>query len=350
MNKLRYGLVAAGTIARVHAKALAARPDVELAAASDVSEKTLAATCEQFGIPARYADYKEMFKKENLDVAIVCTPNAFHCDAVLAALKAGCHVMCEKPPAVSVKEARKMADAAVQAGKRLFYGVHMRFEPAVETARAYLDSGRLGEVYHASVHMFRRRGIPGLGSWFTTKAISGGGALIDIGVHMLDRAHYLMGLPKPVSVSAATHAKFGCDPESYNYISMWGTPVKGGVFDVDDLAAAFVRFDNGASLVLQVSWAANTEQSQETRIMGTKGGIQFAGNDLKIVTEDNGFISDIVPQFKPGDVRAKQHAHLIECIRDPKKPLRTDHAHGIVLQSMLDAIYESAKTGKQVNL
>lgn len=351
MSQLRYGFVGAGTIMRCHADRLAQRGDVTLAAVADVSEGAVAASAEKFGIPGRYTDYREMIEKEKLDVVVVCVPNAYHADATLAALKAGAHVLCEKPPALNAAQAEAMAAAAAERNLHLMYGLHMRFLGETETARAYLESGRLGNIYHATVQMYRRRGIPGLGSWFTTKAVSGGGALIDIGVHILDLTHYLMGQPKPVAASAVTHARFGVDPEHYNYLSMWANPVPGGPFDVDDLAAGLIRFENGASLVIQVSWAANTTDGSEIRVMGDKGGIEInPGNSVRILTEDNGFISDITPHYKKPDPYAGEHANLIDAIRDRNKKIRTDGRQGMVLQHMLDAIYRSAAEGHETEI
>jgi predicted dehydrogenase len=266
-------------------------------------------------------------------------------------LQAGCHVLCEKPPALNVAQAEEMAAEAQKQGRRLAFGLNQRFHPEVEAGHHYLTSGRLGEVYHASVQMYRRRGIPGLGSWFTTKAVAGGGALIDVGVHELDKTHYLMGQPKPIAVSAVTHARFGSNPESYNYLAMWGNPVPGGTFDVDDLATAMIRFENGASMVIQVSWAANTPQGSEVRVMGTQGGLYIdATKTLTVVTEDNGFIADIKPQFKQQESKTLQLDHVIDCIRHSKKPLRMDAEQGVVLQKMLDGIYASAAAGAEVKL
>ncbi|MEM7028422.1 MAG: Gfo/Idh/MocA family oxidoreductase [Chloroflexota bacterium] len=348
MTKLRCGFVGGGTIMRVHAGLLQKRNDVDLVAVSDVSETVLNTAADMFYISGRYADYKDMVSQENLDFMVVGVPNAFHAGATLAGLQGGCHVLCEKPPALNVSQAKEMAAEAEKQGKRLAFGLHQRFIAAVETGYAYREAGRLGEVYHASVQMFRRRGIPGLGSWFTTKAVSGGGALIDVGVHELDQAHYLMGQPKPVTVSAVTHAPFGTDPENYNYLRMWGVPVPGGPFDVEDLASALIRFENGASMMLQVSWAANTPQTAESRIMGTKGGLYINADGLKVITEDNGFNADISPMYNPQEPKEAQMEHFIDCIRNPEKPLRMDGQQGVVLQAMLDAIYESAELGREV--
>lgn len=349
MSKLRYGFVGAGAIMRTHAERLAQRDDVVMAAIADPAEAVTNASADKFSIPARYAQFQDMIAKEKLDVVVVAVPNAYHAPATLAALEGGCHVLCEKPPALNAEQAQAMADLAAKNKLRLLYGLNMRFQGESECCKGYVDAGRLGEIYHASVMLFRRRGIPGLGSWFTTKAVSGGGALIDIGVHILDLTHYLMGQPKPVAISALTHARFGNNPDTYNYLSMWGTRVPGGPFDVDDLAAAFVRFDNGASLVLQVSWAANTSEGGNIRLMGDKGGVELSpGSSIKLFTEDNGNIADISPLYQKPDAYAAEHAHLIDCINDPSLKLRTDGAQGVVLQKMLDAIYRSSAEGKEV--
>jgi len=360
MGKLRCGFIGGGSIMRVHAKIAAEREDVEMVAVADVAEPVLQAAGDMFNIPNRYADYKDMVEKEDLDFVVVGVPNAFHYGGTMAALQAGCHVLCEKPPALNVGQAKEMAAEAEKQGRRLAFGLHQRFHPEVETGHQYLSSGRLGEVYHASVKMFRRRGIPGLGSWFTTKAVAGGGALIDIGVHELDKTHYLMGKPKPIAASAVIHARFGSDPDNYNYLSMWGTPVPGGPFDVDDLATALIRFENGASLNVQVSWAANTPQGSEMRVLGTKGGLYVGGQygglaregrgELTILTEDNGFLADITPMYNKHDPKTVQMDHFIDRIRHPEKKLRMDGQQGVVLQHMLDAIYASAAEGREVKI
>lgn len=351
MSKLRVGFIGAGSIMRVHAGVLSDRPDVELVAAADVSEGALKLSCSKFAIPNAYADYQEMLAKTPMDMVFVCSPTFVHADATLQALQAGCHVMCEKPPAMNAAECARMAGEAERLNLRLFYGLHKRFGANAQAAKRYLDDGRLGEVYHATTHWFRRRGIPGLGSWFTTKAIAGAGVLYDIGIHMFDLTHYLMGQPKPLSVSAVTHCRFGNAPEKYNYLSMWGTRVPGGTCDVEDMGVFLVRFENGASLVVQVSWAANTAESAEVRVLGDHGGIMISGSDgkdLTIMTEDNGFIANIQPQLKKDSTRPDMVQHFIDCIRDPQKKLLTDGRDGLVLQSMLDAVEESAKTNREV--
>lgn len=351
MEKLRAGLIGAGGISRAHAETLRVRPDVELVAAADVSEKALLETATRFNIQNKYEDFHQMLSEQALDFVIVCTPTGTHAEATISALEAGCHVLCEKPPAMNVMEAARMAMVAGQNQKRLFYGLQRRFMGNVQAARRYAEQGRLGEIYHATAQWFRRRGIPGLGSWFTTKSVAGAGALYDIGVHMLDVSWYLMGQPRPVTCSAVTHCRFGSQPEKYNYLNMWGTRVPGGICDVEDMGIFMLRFDNGASLMLQVSWAANTREGVDVRVMGDRGGIMLGqADELTILTEDNGFIADIHPQLKKDNARHDMFEHFIDCIRHPEKPLMTDGAQGVVLQAMLDAVEQSAARGREVEV
>jgi predicted dehydrogenase len=150
-----------------------------------------------------------------------------------------------------------------------------------------------------------------------------------------------------MAVTGVAHARFGTDAKNYNYLRMWGTPVPGGPFDVDDLAAALIRFENGASLLMQVSWAANTPQGEELRVMGTKGGLVIGSEGLRVITEDNGFNADISPMFNDQNVRVAQLDHFMAGIRDPEMKLRIDGRQGVVLQHMLDAIYASSESGRE---
>ncbi len=351
MKKLRIGFVGAGSIMRVHAETIRTRNDAEVVAVADVSEPSLDVSCAKFGITQRFNDYNEMLNKCDLDVVFVCSPPIIHAEATMTSLRAGCHVLCEKPPAMNATEAAAMASLAEQSELRLFYGLQRRFQANAQATRKYLEQGRFGEVYHASSHWFRRRGIPGLGSWFTNKSVAGAGALYDIGVHMFDLTHYLMGQPTPVSVSAASHSRFVSHPETYTYTGMWGTRVTGGTCDVEDIGMFLVRFANGATLVCQASWAANTKESIELRIMGDKGGAMLdGGKELTILGEDNGFIADIHPMLKNDAARADMLTHFFDAIHNPEKPLITGGRDGVVLQAMLDAVIESAEKKREVDV
>jgi len=346
-RKIRVGVIGAG-MGLGHAKSYQAVGDVEVAAIADIDEAKVKKTAATFGIQGAYTDYRAMLKSEKLDAVSICLPNFLHCEATVEAVKAGCHVLCEKPMAMNVIEASRMIEAAAKARKILMIGFCHRFRPDSQLLKKIIDQGQLGEIYHSQVFALRRRGIPGLGGWFTTKSKSGGGGLIDIGVHILDLTMWEMGFPAPVSVTGATYMKFG-HKKDYTYVSMWGTPVPGGTYDVDDFATALIRFDNGSTLSLEVSWAANIERdSFHSIILGDKGGAKLdAFEELKIYTEQYGRISDVLPKYAREDNVGNEVRHFIDCIRNNKKPISPGE-HGLAVQKVLDAIYESSHTKKEI--
>ena len=190
----------------------------------------------EFGVARQYADANELIKDREIDVVSVCLPNHLHAPLTLAALRAGKHVICEKPPTMNAGEAKRIEKAATKAKKIVMYAVQRRFGGAEQAAKQAIVKGLAGDVYHARAGWMRTRGIPIGTGWFTDKSKSGGGALIDIGVHMLDLAWYLLGQPKPASVYGMTHQKFRSviAPER--------------TFDVEDAAFALIRFEGGKTL------------------------------------------------------------------------------------------------------
>lgn len=213
-----------------------------------------------------------------------------------------------------------------------------------------VEQGELGNIYHAKTGWFRRKGIPGWGSWFTQKQMSGGGPLIDIGVHMLDLALYLMGNPKPVSVTGSTYAEFG--PKKRG-IGNWGTPNWDGVFDVEDIASAFIKMEDGSSLTLDVSWAVHmdTDSMPFIHLMGSEGGASIRGNKVKILKEIDNEAKDfeLVVDTDDKAARVRLSQHFIDCIREGKKPI-SDVMSGYTNNLILEAIYESSRTGREVIL
>ena len=206
-----------------------------------------------------------MLTEQALDVVSVATPNKLHMPLTVAALEAGCHVLCEKPMALSAAEAHKMLGAAERAARRLMINFSYRFNEQSQALKERVDAGELGEIYFGRTIWHRRRGLPRFGGWFGQKAISGGGPLIDLGVHRLDLALWLMGYPKPVWVMGG----------AYKPIASALAQAQGVEYDVEDLAVAMIRFENGAMLVVEASWAANVQERElmETRLLGTKGGL-----------------------------------------------------------------------------
>ena len=261
---LRVGVVGLG-IGRAHIEGWRQHPRVEVVTIADPDPARLQAVGTQFGITARHASAAAMLAAGELDVVSICTPNKFHKALTLAALEAGCHVLCEKPMALNAAEGRVMLTAAKNAGKRLMINFSYRFSAASRGLKAQVDSGMFGEFYFGHTVWHRRRGIPGFGGWFGDKALSGGGPLIDLGVHRLDLALWLMGYPKPTWVLGSTH-----DPIARDLAAK-----SGKTFDIEDLASALIRFDSGATLVLEASWAANIQEAElmETRLLGTRAGL-----------------------------------------------------------------------------
>ena len=331
---------------RSHVQAYQTHPAAEVVALADVDETRLNKAAQDYKIPKTYASGEEMLRKEKLDVVSIATPNKFHMPLTLAALKAGCHVLCEKPMAMNAKEGARMVAAAKRARKRLMINFSFRFTDQSWALKQQVDTGILGKVYYGRTVWLRRRGMPGFGGWFGIKALSGGGPLIDLGVHRLDLALWLMGYPKPVWVLGNT----------YDYIARPIARATGKRFDVEDLASAMIKFENGASLTLEASWAGNIAENElmETRLLGTEGGLiqrnlregyEFEG---EIYVERNGTRFDM--KIHP-PVPAARNAmyHFVESILTGKPHVATGE-EGLTVMKLLDAIYESARKGQPVKI
>lgn len=350
MDKLRVGIIGMGNIGTVHAKTLAGTEGVEIAALCDADASRLAEKAAVFGVRRTFTDHREMLA-EKLDAVFVCSPNAQHGAQALAALQSGVHVFCEKPMALDAAEASRMVAAAKEARRILQIGMMWRQKPESRFIRGMVERGEMGEVYHARVVLRRRRGIPGLGGWFTTKSLSGGGALIDIGVHFLDLAMHLAGAWEPERVSAATYDKFGTRMGDYRYVSMWaGPPRLDGTFDVDDAAAGFVRFRNGPTLAFEIAWAGNNQEDTFVEILGSKGGVRaFGEGPLTVYTETADGLADVVPVFGKENAFELQAKHFVRAVRGEGAPVATGE-EGLAVMKLIDAIYESGRTGREVVL
>lgn len=348
---MRVGILGAGTIARwAHIPGYQKLADVEVVAVADIRPARAAETAARFSIPVTFSDYRELLKLD-LDAVSVCLPNYLHSEAVLASIAAGCHVLCEKSMAMTVAEAEAMVKAARAAGKLLMMGFNNRYRLDARAVRRMVQAGELGEIYYARSGWMRRRGIPGWGSWFTRKEQSGGGTLIDIGVHALDLTMWLMGMPKPVAVMGATFAHFGNRPGRGR--GGWGFPEPSGYFDVDDLACAMIRFENGSTLVLEASWAAHVEREQMfINLYGSEAGAQIAGSppQTRVFTEKEGVPHDTVLHL-PDPVQAGAHhaeiAEFVRCIKEGATPLSPGE-DGVTVMRVLEAIYQSASAGGSV--
>jgi predicted dehydrogenase len=345
MDTLKVGVIGLG-IGRHHIAGYQGHPGAQVVAIADVDEIRLKEQGDKYNVPGRYTDALEMLAQEKLDVVSVATPNKYHMPLTVAALEAGCHVLCEKPMAMSAAEGRQMLEAAKKAGKRLMINFSYRFTEQSMALKGQVESGILGEVYFGRTVWHRRRGLPGFGGWFGQKALSGGGPLIDLGVHRLDLALWLMGYPKPVWVLGST----------YNPIGSELAQRKNAQFDVEDLAVGLVKFENGATLVVEASWAANIKESElmETRLYGTKAGLVQRNYD-----ETYKFEAEIYLEKEGAHFDMKLHAplqavptamyHFIDSLVKDTPHIATGE-EGLLVMEILDALYQSAAQGGPVQI
>jgi len=345
MKRLRVGVVGLG-MGKAHIEGWREHPQVDVVAIADPDAKRLAEMGDKYAIEGRHASLEAMLAAERLDAVSIVTPNKFHKAQTLAALVAGCHVLCEKPMAMSAAEGREMLAAAKAAERRLMINFSYRFSAQSRALKAQVDAGVFGDFYFGRSVWHRRRGMPGFGGWFGTKALSGGGPLIDLGVHRLDLALWLMGYPKPVWVMGST----------YDPIAREAAARAGKTYDVEDLAAAFIRFDNGATLALEASWAANIQEAElmETRLLGTKAGLlQKNLNegyvfDAHIFSELNGAHFDMHLNPPTAKAPSAMHDYADAILNDRPHPAPGEQ--GLLVMEILDAIYESARSGAPVKL
>lgn len=355
-EKVKLGIIGTGGISGSHMASYAKNPNVELYAFCDINEDVLNAKADQYGVTRRYTDYNEMLKLEELDAVDICAWNSVHAPAAIAALNAGKHVFCEKPMASNLADAYKMKEAADKAGKLLMIGFVRRYANDCKILKDFIDADSLGEIYYTKANYLRRKGNPG--RWFGNKAISGGGPLIDLGVHVIDLVRYLMGNPKPVSVYGATYQKLfdrknvkGVKAfETMGYVSQGS---KDDICDVEDLAVAMVRFDNGAVLNIETSFSLNIKEDKgEIELFGTKGGVKLNPN-VELYTEMNNYMVDV--EMGQGTIQGltglwdNEMNHFIDCVQNGAA-CKSPAEDGIVIMQILDAIYRSAELGHEIEI
>ncbi|MGI5922827.1 MAG: Gfo/Idh/MocA family protein [Lentisphaeria bacterium] len=347
MAKLRYGIIGTGGAGQgKHLASYAQNPDVELIAVCDIIAAKANQAADRFNVEAAYTDYKEMLREEKLDLVSVATPNHVHAPATIAALQAGCHVHCEKPASLTPALVRSMIAARDKSGKKLMIGLNNRFTNWAQFSKAFVEAGSLGEIYHAKCGWKRRRGIPGKGGWFTTKAQSGGGPLIDLGVHFIDVSNYIMGFPKPVTASGQTYSKFA-DGQPFNPKASGYT----GTYDVEDLAVGFVRYENGCTLDLEFSWASNIESEYSyVELYGTKAGLKIERGQVSIFQDFNGTSLDSKAKLKPeGAWGMAECLHYTECIRKNQEPIARPE-ECVLIMEIINALYKSAEKNAEVKI
>ncbi|MBE0700343.1 MAG: Gfo/Idh/MocA family oxidoreductase [Acholeplasmataceae bacterium] len=358
MKKLKVGIVGCGGIGtQKHMPSLALIEEVEMVGFCDIIVEKAEKAKNAFGTKDAkvYKDYKDMLKDTSIDVIHVCTPNRSHSFITVDALEAGKHVMCEKPMAISSIEAQKMVDAAKHTGRKLTVGYQNRYRGDSMYLKAESEKGTLGEIYYAKAHAIRRRAVPTWGV-FLNAYEQGGGPLIDIGTHALDLTLWTMNNYKPKMVVGSIFHKLG---KQRNTANAWGD-WKIDELTVEDSAFGYVVMENGATIVLESSWALNSLDVREaqTTLCGTLAGadmqdglrINFVKNNRQVV-EKPSFEAGGVAFFaggssKPDHIEARM---WIDAILHDKEPLVKPEEAFVVTQ-ILEAIYESAKTGKPVFL
>lgn len=346
--KLRVAIVGCGGISDLHLRAFAGMPDVEVVAGVDINPEKLVAVQAKHGIKKVYKDWKVMLKEMKPDAVDVCTPNGAHAPAAIDASKAGCHVITEKPMAMSPAECARMIAAAKKARKLLVIGFQYRYHPTTQMIKRFREEGQFGNIMFVKCRALRRRGIPNWGV-FGQKKLQGGGPMIDIGVHVIEMAHYAMGRPRPVAATGNIWTYMG--NKKSNVVSAWPNwDTK--TYTVEDLAIGHIRFENGAVLQIEASFCGHIEKDVwNFSMMGDKGGCNW--DPAAVFTDKAGTMVNITPSWLPqGDFPAlfvcKLRNFVDGCLKGT--PLEAPGEDGLAVQKILDGVYRSAAAGREVTI
>lgn len=341
MDEIRVGIIGLGTIGSgVHLPNWLKMKNARVVALCDNRADQLQTLSEKFNIKKTYLNYEELLDSDDIDAVDVCLPVYLHAPVSIAALKKGKHVLCEKPLARTSAEAREMANAAAESGKILMMAVNNRYRPESQLLKAKIEAGDLGKIYHAKAAWVRRRTTPwGADGWYMDRSRSGGGALIDCGVHGLDLMWWLMGTPEPVSVSAATYWEIGT-PE---------IPGDNGADGIEEFATAFIRFANGASAEVNAAWNLHLKEEiiKYVKIYGNRGGAELP--PLALYHTEQGFPMNSYPQYQEVTNYEMEIAHFVNCVLEGKQPI-SPAIQGITVIRMVEAAYESARLGREVQI
>lgn len=349
-STLKVAVIGTGSISDAHLQAYWNHPNVEIAAVCDRNEARAKAVAEKYGAGRIYADYRDLLADREIDAVSVCTWNYSHAEIAIAAIEAGKHVLVEKPLSLTVEEALRVQEAVRASDRVLQVGFVRRHDPNARLLKRFADHGEFGELYYAKASLLRRLGNPG--GWFADKSRSGGGPLIDIGVHVIDLCWYLLGKPKPVSVSGNAYSKLG------NRANVQGLDFyKAADYDasrntVEDMANALIRFENGASLFVDVSYTLHAFKDEASvKLYGTKGGFEV-DPELRIATEKHDTILNVLPQtdargFQFEQAFAAEIGHFVASVLDGAEPL-CPVEDGVAVMRMLQGVYESSATGREV--
>lgn len=343
-EKIKVGVIGAGGISTVHVEGYQKLANVEVVAICDRIPERAQAMADKYKIPNALSSAEDLLALDDIAAVSICTPNIDHKVSAIKALKAGKHVLCEKPMAMSAREAQAMIDEAAKAGKKLQVGLNNRFRGDSQFLKAIIAEGRLGQPYYARSLSIRRRGVPSWGV-FGQKKLQGGGPLIDIGVHMIDLTWWLMGCPKPVSVSGKTYETIGGSAGHMGMFGKWDH----ATYDVEDFAVALVRFANGATMLVESAFCVNLDKDVfGCNIVGDKGGASLT--PLTVHTEVGGHLMDCTPAHIPNiQGHHAEVAAFVSAILD-NKPVPVPAAEAVWTTKIIDGIYASSKSNKEVAL
>ena len=350
-KKIKVAIIGTGNISESHIAGYLRNPNVELYAFCDIREARLKEMGEKYGVTRLYTDKDVMLKElPEIDAVSVCTWNSAHAPCTIAALKAGKNVLCEKPMATSAKEAKEMLAAAKESGRLLMIGFVRRYGNDCRILKDFIDNGHFGDIYYAKATYLRRNGSPG--GWFGDKNFSAGGPLIDLGVHVTDLTRYVMGNHKPVSVYCATFHKLGDRRELKDKKGYTASSAKGDeVFNVEDLATAMIRYDNGSVVSIEASFSLNIKHDEgKIEFFGTKAGAKL-DPELEMYVETNGYMADVnlctPTALSFNGLFENEIDHYVDCVINGT-PCQSPAEDGVTPMEILDAIYESARTGHEV--
>jgi len=351
MAKLKIGVIGAGSISEVHLEAYKNNPQVEIYAICDLNEQRAKKKAEIHGATAVFTDYKELLALPEIHSVSICTWNNSHADIAIAALDAGKHVLVEKPLCKTVEQALKVEEAVRRSGKLLQVGFVRRYASNSRLLKQFIDANELGEIYYAKASCLRRLGNPG--GWFADVERSGGGPLIDLGVHVIDICWYMMGKPKVKSVSGNTYNRLGNRSNVKNLSFYQAADYDASQNSVEDLANALIRFENGASLMVDVSFTLHAMKDElSVRLYGDRGGAELEP-ELQLITEKFDTILNATPQVDQlsFDFRGAFQDEINHFIASTLGQVETlsPVEDGVEMMKILCAIYESARTGKEIS-
>lgn len=339
MKTIRAGVIGLGGIGFAHLEGYQRQQDVAVVAACDTMTERIERARDEFGVPQIYTDYGELCDRGDLDVISVCTGHQWHAEMSIAALRSGCHVLCVKPMAMNALDARSMCRTAREAGRQLMIGQNTRLQPEAQILKRLIEAGRFGRIYYARTQALRRRGVPGAPSFYDG-ALSTGGPLLDIGVHVVDAAVWLMDFPKPLAASGQTYCELG---RREDVVGTWDR----GRYGVEDLAVGFIRFEGGLTLSVEASFAMHGRNTSNVTLFGTHMGAEMSPPQL--YWDEADALMTASPEVpRPGESSHYVETRLfVDAVRE-EQPVPMPGEQSLVTMKILDAIYASTRAGGEV--